>query len=215
MPLRKDHKRPQRSSYRKRQVDTIEPIERFLIISEGAETERRYFQRFDAPGTVVLAVGTGMNTLSLVDEAVRVRDVEVRRLRKLAASFDECWCVFDRDSFARDHFNNAVRKAEAAGFQVGYSNQCFELWYVLHFRRVESALHRTQYYEILGTELGRRYDKADDRVYDELTKRESDAIRNAAQLHAQFGDIPPEQKDPCTTVHILVERLRRSSRRCG
>lgn len=204
---------PQGRSYRQRQVDTIDPIERFLIVSEGAETERRYFQRFDAPGTVVLAIGTGFNTLSLIDEAVRLRETEVKKLRKLAASFDECWCVFDRDSFRKDDFNNAIRKAEAAGFKVGYSNQSFELWYVLHFRTVDAALHRSQYCDIVSQELGRKYDKADPSVYDALAEREATAVRNAANLLSTHGDKPPEQKDPSTTVHLLVERLRRSSRR--
>ena len=213
MSSRKTDRLPRPAGHRQRQVGRIEEIERFLIISEGAETERRYFQRFDAPGTVVLAIGTGYNTLSLVDEAVRLRDHEARKLRKLAASFDECWCVFDRDSFARDDFNNAVRKAEGAGFNVGYSNQSFELWYVLHFRAVDSALYRTQYCDIVTKELGRKYDKADPSVYDALAEREENAIRNASKLLKQYGDIPPEQKDPCTTVHLLVERLRRSTRR--
>jgi len=155
---------------------------------------------------VVISVeGTGKNTLTLVDEAVQIR----QRLMK-AQTVEECWCVFDRDSFPVDHFNNAVNKAEANGFNVAFSNQAFELWYLLHFDYCDSALYRSSYWERLSAKLGRKYEKSDQTsrsMYDRLHSLIPVAIANAKRLHANYAHETPEQRDPCTTVHLLVERL--------
>jgi len=102
---------------RDRAVDNRQTKERFLIVCEGAKTEVNYFESFRVPGRYVHIEGTGRNTLSLVEEAIRLRD-KVQE----SDGFDQCWCVFDRDSFPTADFDNAVAKADANGFRAAYSN---------------------------------------------------------------------------------------------
>lgn len=107
------------------------------------------------PRLVVDTVGTGHNTLSLVDEAIRLKGVkEAEAQWRGGPPYDQAWCVFDRDSFSADDFNSAIRKAEAAGFHVAYTNEAFELWYLLHFNDHWASLHRGQYHAILTERLG-------------------------------------------------------------
>jgi len=61
-----------------------------LIVCEGERTEPAYFESFPLNKKVREIVGAGANTLSVVKEAIRLRD---------NSNFDEIWCVFDRDSF--------------------------------------------------------------------------------------------------------------------
>lgn len=188
-----------------RQVDRQEVKERFLIICEGAKTEPNYFAGFRVPGRVLEIKGLGQNTLSLVDEAIRLRQEEIQ-------AYDQCWCVFDRDSFDADDFNSAIRKAQAAGFQVAYTNEAFELWYLLHFDDHRSALSRQQYGPILTQRLGHAYQKNSETLYRELEERQEQAIGQAAGLLAEYGPHSPQRDNPCTTVHLLVRELRKNVR---
>jgi len=193
-----------------RRTDDREVLQRFLIICEGEKTEPNYFDGYRVPQLVVDAVGTGYNTLSLVDEAIRLKgEKEAEARRRGRSPYDQIWCVFDRDSFPADSFNNAIRKAEAAGFQAAYTNEAFELWYLLHFDDHRAALHRTQYCEILTDRLGHKYHKGSLKMYAELLNRQVEAIRRAESLRADYGaSHNPQQDNPCTTVHLLVKALR-------
>ncbi len=104
------------------------------------------------PGKILEIKGTGYNTLTLVDEAIRLKN-EAR------SAYDQVWCVFDLDSFPSDDFSNAISKAIAAGLQVAYTNEAFELWYLLHFEDHRSALSRVQYSQKLSDHLGHKYEK--------------------------------------------------------
>jgi len=74
-----------------------------LILCEDAKSARLYFEGFklDRRRVEVLTIGTGMNTDSLVQNAVD-RKVEAARRGE---PFNEIWCVFDRDSFPAQNFN--------------------------------------------------------------------------------------------------------------
>ncbi len=53
----------------------------FLIVCEGEVTEPEYFNSFRLTSANVKAIGKGMNTISLVKEAIAIRDIEKRRSR--------------------------------------------------------------------------------------------------------------------------------------
>ncbi len=198
---------------RERLVDSQEVLQRFLIVCEGSKTEPNYFSGFRVPQLVVDAVGTGMNTVSLVDEAIRLkREKEAEAQQRGRSPYDQIWCVFDRDSFPADSFNSAIHKAEVAGFQVAYTNEAFELWYLLHFDDHRAALSRSQYGDILGKCLKHKYHKNSPTMCAELQSRQTEAIQRAKSLLAEYGANPnPQQDNPCTKVHLLVKALRENS----
>src|SRR5438445_13440248 len=82
---------------------------RVLIVFECSKSARYYIESFpiDRQRAEVLAVGTGMNTDSLVEEAMR-RNVEAVRL---GAPYNEVWCVFDRDDFPLSKYHRAFELA--------------------------------------------------------------------------------------------------------
>ncbi len=182
----------------RRATRTRELRPRFLIVCEGTETEPNYFSRFRV-NAVVKVIGTGRSPQGVVKEA---ENLEKR------GEYTEVWVVFDRDQFDAEDFNAAIEKAKNNGFKVAYSNQAFELWYVLHFDYHDTAISRDRYQEILSNKLGRRYRKNDPLIYDYLEEKQPDAIRNAKRLiNSYFPNHNPARDDPCTTVYELVERL--------
>lgn len=187
-------------SYFERNVDTRETRERFLIVCEGEKTEPNYFRAFRVPKEVINVVGLGDNTVRIVEEAVRL---------KTSGGFDQVWCVFDRDSFPVEHFNLALDLARANNIEVAYSNEAFELWYLLHFNYYDAALSRRDYADRLTRELSRRYEKNDKSMYDALLSRQPDAIRNAERLFNSYSPSNPVYDNPVTAVHLLVIQLNR------
>ncbi|MDR3244605.1 MAG: RloB family protein [Elusimicrobiota bacterium] len=181
-----------------------------LIICEGVKTEPNYFYKFkekieDANDINIKIYGKGANTLSLVDMAIEMRDEKPNE-------YIEVWCVFDKDSFKADNFDNAIHKAESKKIRAAWSNECFELWYMLHFDYHTAALNRKQYTKVLNksfqkNKINKKYKKNDKDMYNILENRQHIAIRNAEKLILQFRANTYHLQNPSTTVYSLVKRL--------
>jgi len=194
-----------------RRLDALAERERILIVCEGEKTEPNYFRAIqrELPEHVVeLEIcGEGFNTLRLVEEAQALRDKRAMG----DYSFDQVWVVFDRDSFPADHFDNAITKAQSNGINAAWSNEAFELWYVLHFECRTTAMPRAEYQNKLSTMIGRRYAKNALDIYQVLASMgsQASAIKWAQRLHKEATDahVTPANANPCTTVYQLIEVL--------
>ncbi|MEC4985872.1 MAG: RloB family protein, partial [Oscillatoria sp. PMC 1076.18] len=129
MAKRKKHSR----GYLPRKVNNREVKQRFLIVCEGTKTEINYFESFRVPRTVIKVEGVGKNPSKVVNTAKELQERE-------DYDYDQVWCVFDRDNWTPQDFNNAIADAEKKGFNVAYSNEAFELWYVLHFEFLKTGI---------------------------------------------------------------------------
>lgn len=196
MPRRKASPR----GYSLRKVDTREIRQRFLIVCEGKKTEPNYFRSFRVPKSIaeIDIKGLGENPSKLVNTAKELKEQE---------EYDQVWCVFDRDSWTSEDFNNAIRNAENQGFNVAYSNEAFELWYILHFEFLNTSIPRNDYLQRLNFLLKRKYQKNSETIYDELFGKQPTAIRNATNLLNQYDPHVPAKDNPATTVHLLVQEL--------
>lgn len=192
-----------RRSYSDRVIATLELVQRFLIVCEGEKTEPLYFKKFRVPTIVLDVRHIKGNTIGLVLKAIEIKEND---------DFDQVWCVFDRDSFPPKDFNEALRVAKDNNIKVAYSNEAFELWYLLHFNFHNTELSRTQYQRKLTKCLGHVYAKNSETMYDELSDRQNVAIRNAELLLANYHPLNPVLNNPSTTVHLLVKELRKNSR---
>lgn len=194
----------------------------YLIVCEGEATEPNYFEglKQDLPKGVLTAYqidieGTGRNTQSLVDEALRLKTAYEKNTTR---PVDKLWVVFDRDSFVANEFNNAIVRCAQNTPVIGcaWSNEAFELWYLLHFHYYNNAISRKDYQDLieenlrpfLGEEY--RYQKNSIEMYALLKEYGSieDAIRNAKNLERNFaGRQDYANHNPCTMVYKLVEEL--------
>lgn len=193
-------RKPSGSGYRSRRVNTREPLPRFLIVCEGEKTEPAYFDGFRVPSVTIEIVGLGKDPLTLIEQATD---------RRSKGQYDQVWCVFDRDDVPAERFNQALDLAQRRRIYAAYSNQAFELWYLLHFHYCDVAQARRDYRDGLSRELGRTYQKNDPALYRELLPRQDVAIRHAERLLTQYHPANPAADDPSTTVHKLVQELNR------
>jgi hypothetical protein len=179
------------------------PPESFLIVCEGGKTEPNYFKAFKVSSATIRVEGLGMNTLALVRETLKIRD----RAKKDGMLYDQVWCVFDKDNFPMQNFNNAIDLAHQENIKVAYSNEAFELWYLLHFNYYDSGISRDRYIVMLSKLLNEPYKKNDMTMYQELLDRQADAISNADKLLKTYHPVNPGKDNPSTTVHLLVIEL--------
>jgi hypothetical protein len=194
-------------------IAVIEERKYFLIVCEGEKTEPAYFKYIQKllPRKLLTTIeieGEGDNTINVVKRAI-----ELKELRKKSTSppYDEVWAVFDKDDFPAQRFNQAVRLAEQNDVNSGHSNQSFELWYVLHFQNLQSALHRNDYIALLTTLLGRKYEKNNPKVVEFIFEQGNvtQAIKWAKALQTNCNDrkLTPSKSIPMTMVYELVRRL--------
>ena len=189
---------------------------RFLIVSEGTKTEPNYFRSLEKRlrrSTLFLEIlGLGTNTLDLVEQAERLRCRYLER----GIEFDQIWVLFDKDSFPEDDFDNAIHSLQATqkiklGYRCAWSNEAFELWYLLHFEGNTIPDRRSLYSAELRRLLKTDYEKNLEDVFDILEKTGSIqlAMKRAKQLDENrklLGDTP-WRANPCTTVYLLMQEL--------
>lgn len=205
------NKRDRTGSYGRPSGNRRDKRETFLIVCEGKKTEPNYFQSFPVKSDVInLDVrGEGKNTISLVREAVRLKEEAIDRKQP----YVQVWCVFDKDSFSDEQFNQAIQLCEEKQIHYAYTNEAFELWYLLHFDYLDTAFSRDQYKVKLSERIGQEYLKEDPNMYSLLQKlgNEKLAIRWAKDLRRYHfyrdGKHDPCNQNPSTTVYELVEIL--------
>jgi hypothetical protein len=184
-------------------------LRKILIVCEGEKTEPNYFKAFPDDPYVIDVKGDGRNTVSLVEEAIQLKN-EAERKR---VPYQEVWCVFDRDSFPLKNYNEAIALADREKIRCAYSNEAFEIWYLLHFDYHDAGLSRTQYKDKLTEKLGTKYLKNDETMYYTLQDKQEIAIRNARKLYSFQCEQASQRKqaiqeqNPVTLVFKLVEKL--------
>jgi hypothetical protein len=144
----------------------------------------------------------------LVQEAIKLKE----DTEEYDPETDQIWCVFDRDKDRKkptdkQSFNAAIQRAENNNIKIAYSNDAFELWYLLHFYYYNTAISRQDYQKMLTKLLGYEYQKNSETIYDELKDKQVDAIKNAKRLLEKYNPPNPEGDNPSTTVYLLVETL--------
>jgi hypothetical protein len=155
----------------------------------------------------VQIIGQGDNTINIVRKAIEERSA--RAADPVKPPFDEVWAVFDKDDFPNERFDNAITLAAQNGIENGSSNQAFELWYVLHFQFLQTAINRGDYFSILNKKLGFKYGKNDIKVVKALFEKGNvrQAIKWAKELGKMHRGKTPSASCPSTNIYKLVERL--------
>ncbi|MDR1897394.1 MAG: RloB family protein [Prevotellaceae bacterium] len=202
--------------------ENVRPKRRFfLIVCEGEKTEPNYFESLkdNLPRGVldvcdVKIIGTGNNTKSLVKKAKQLRvDIEKDTYRRI----DKLWVVFDKDSFTPDSFNSAIQEClNKRDIACAWTNEAFELWFLLHFHYFNTGISRRQYQKKIEENfqskglLNYTYQKNSTEMYKILNQYGSlkNAIANAKNLEKLYaGQSDFANQNPCTMVHKLVEEL--------
>lgn len=200
---------PTKSDRLRRRPPRLTPRPRILVVCEGEKTEPGYLESLRITEKIRLvqidiveAAGVPKTIVELAVKKKREAEKRARRERDRSLSYDEVWCIFDRD----EHPNvpEALQQARDNGIHVALSNPCFELWVLLHFQEQTAWIHR---HAAQGRCSGHipGYDKKV--TYEELRGQYPDAVRRAKALDAQQERNHQPGENPTTWVYKLTERL--------
>lgn len=200
---------------RNRRKRVLQPYN-YLIVCEGTKTEPNYFKsikniiesKYRTEISITIK-GTGRNTLSLVEYTEKV-------INRASADYTEIWIVMDKDDFPSTNFDNSIMQAKSKGYKIAWSNEAIELWFLLHFEYMNSAVIRSQYNDkltnyFIQNGLG-KYKKNSTNIFDILEKYgdRNFAISNAKKLQELHNnnDVKSFSKmNPSTTLYLLIEEL--------
>lgn len=193
-------------------VETIERKKNYLIVCEG-QTEELYFKSFPVLSADVHAIHQGSSKSSLVECVAGYIEGE---------GYDEIWCVFDMDikpdvNGQREDYDNAINTAMELGYKCAYSNDAFELWFVLHYQFIDQQHLRGTFFEILSDRWDVSYRRNGKerafaksiykRLFDDLKANQTLAIENARKLYEDQRELAYHLQNPVTTVYLLVDEL--------
>lgn len=200
----------------KRKKELIdEPPPYMYIVSEGTRTEPNYIRGLSksinskysdlSSGNCIVVKGTGRNTKGLLAYAKKQVEREFPQAEVV-------WLMYDKDDFPIDDFDNTQysadnRKNDNRLYKTAWSNECIELWFVLHFQELTVNNEREQYQKILKQACG--YQKNLENLYELLKDNTDIAIKRARSQYKSYGDVPPSKKCPATRVYELVEELKK------
>ena len=183
-----------------------------VLVVCGGYTEELYFKAFNNifhPSLGKISIVTAVrakNPMQIVEFAIKAK------LQK--DDYNAIWCVFDKDEFP--DFDDAIDFAKRNDIGTAFSNQAFEVWFINHYRLLNTPLHRSKYKDELTKLLEIPYDKSEstvDKVCFELLTEErvKTAIANARlgyERHIAYT-VPgkPSTFESCTTVFRLARSL--------
>lgn len=200
MPKRDSKNERNARGYRQRKTNQRNPRKNCLIYCQGEKTEPNYFKKFGSNWLTIRFEKINKDPEYIVNQAIRMKQGETNH-------FDATWCVFDKDDTENKAFDKAIQNARNNGIKVAYSNECFELWFVLHFIYLNTANPRNYYFSKLSDFLNCPYDKVSTNMYDRLIDKVDIAIKNSEKLMELHSPNSPSLSNPSTTVHELVKFL--------
>lgn len=219
MSLRPDKKSDLDKQWMIRRVGKNKQIhpEYHLIVTEGIKTEPKYFgavrNRINSKYRERIqleVVGAGDNTVGIFERAKALAEANLN-------GYKHVWIVYDTDDFPKEKINLVAElcqnnSTQSRQYHAIWSNQCIELWFLLHFSFMHSDLHRTEYFpkltECLSIISKGKYTKNRDDIFDVLEPYLDAAIANAKALNEINKDKTPAESAPGTKVYELMEKLK-------
>ena len=185
------------------------------IFHNGEVAEVNYFQDFkhflagqDAKVNVVNYCNQtkGKAPWQVIEQAINFKISE--KISKQDA--DQIWCVFDIDNFLKQDkksFTKALEKAKKNNINIAWSNPCFELWPMLHFELIETAISAQdcqKKLKVFFKRIGVDYKKNCEGLFSKLFDKQTTATSRAKKISKERDP----KINPSTTVFRLVEELK-------
>lgn len=129
---------------------------------------------------------------------------------------DRCYCVFDSDPKSNPNISEAfslVRDYKHKGLECIFSNPCFEIWFVLHFKKAPYGKTAKEYKKIikdLVKDIFPNYSETTD-IFECLQDKQQTALKNARELHCcqkeVHKDVLSHECNPYTNIFEFFDYL--------
>lgn len=106
----------------------------YLIVTNGAVTEPRYFQNYKFPNLKI--VHYGGSPLETMRKAVEIAGEQ----RKAQAKYAGVWVVVDKDNYEETELQEAQKLGKQKNIDLIVSVPCFEIWLLWHLKECGAPL---------------------------------------------------------------------------
>ena len=214
----------------------IEPLRRYYLIFEGANTERKYFQGIDnnrkelgINSQIELVILHKEGDISSFSHPIKLLELieEKKKSLKTDGKFDKAIdrfvIVFDRDSYEKsEDYVEFVEKASADNI-LTVTSPCFELWLILHYENAVEKYVATNKDRLFDNEKVSRAHSFASNLFSEIsgTNPKSGSFFNKLkggidlaieQEKALEQDILRMATEIGSNVGFLIERMREDPR---
>jgi hypothetical protein len=207
---RRSHRQPPRLV---RRGPIKNPKIKITLVCEGKVTEPEYFSE------LARYCGSLLSVSLVIERGAGVPQSILEKARELIGNpaddfgqSDQVWAVFDRDEHPK--VDRAIDEAHAAGIYVAYSNPCFELWVVLHFRDYDAPVSRRDIQRVLRS-LMPGYDPRRSKkiTFSEIEDEVEAAERRAEAMDLRRARERSSRGNPCSSVYKLTREIRKHGRK--
>lgn len=176
----------------------------FTIICEG-QTEVAYFRDLVRQGVIAPDIHVSPRKAKHSDPrkfGQALTDLPPRDER------DEAWFVFDVEAPPRPNIEHTISAAETDGFGVAWSNPCFEVWLIYHFKAWSGPFSTSRDVETALQQFLPHFRKGlapSGAIHTHLDQ----ALRNSKAVdagHRRDGRTPP-MANPASGMAMLIMRL--------
>ena len=212
-----------RGKIEKRGQKRRKPKPVILIVTEGSQTEPKYFEHYRTRQTNIdIRVVGSRSSAGETDYISLIRKaIEYQAKNDLSVSNgDSVWVVADGDvnhnnpdpvTNKNQQLMKARKMANSKNIQIVISNPCFELWYLLHFQYTTRYLKNYSAVRAMLVNYLPDYEKSED-VFSLLAPHTEEALQGARRLeqhHLRNGENLPLglHAKPFTDVYHLIEHL--------
>jgi hypothetical protein len=201
----------------KRSVGTRPPKRKFIIYTEGKNTEPDYFRELKRSVTgalidVEIVDAAGVPTT--IAEKACMHAKQIAKARGKRSSFEEgdtVWAVFDRDEHPK--VDEVLQKCAGANVGIAFSDPCFELWLILHYADFDRPDDQHAVQKHLASLCG-DYDRNGPKTTDcaKLMPQLPAAEARAERQHQRRNEEGEPPSRPYTTVYLLTQAMRQASK---
>lgn len=203
----------------KRRPSRRDPKKKFIIYTEGRNTEPGYLealQRLHEGALIdIEIIGAAGVAATVANSAIeKKKDINRQSKRSSYSKNDEVWALFDKDGHPLVW--ESITRCGQHGVQVGFSNPCFEVWLLLHYEyydrpgsNKDAEKRLKQVCPDYDPDKGKMLDfhAIMDRVPDAENRAENQERTRVAEGNVREG--------PYTTVYHLTRSLREAVKSFG
>ena len=182
-----------------------------LIVVEGNnKTELLYFKNFNHSELFNINIYKSTNTD--LNGMVKDAKAQVKKMGLKLNSGDEVYLVFDLDNDCNKYNLMLELERKNPSFNFIYSNPCFELWFLLHFKYTTKHYTNETIIKELNKETlkyGKKYCKSMDIYYEirEFKDLLGHAIKNIEKLNKFNKENDREGNSPSSNLLGLMNSI--------
>lgn len=189
---------------------------KIYVFAEG-DTEEIYLKHFSNRkyGIDVIMVDSGHTDAIGIVEYAKGYMADSKNIFDYSLG-DRCYCVFDSDPQSNPSISKAfslIRDCQHKGLYCIFSNPCFEVWFVLHFRTAPVGKSASDMKRIVRKLVESKYPSYCETtdIFEYLDDKRETAKQRALRLHEQqeqvYDDVLSHECNPYTNIFEFFDYL--------